>query len=167
MPNVCGVYIVKTATQILYVGSSWRIGKRMRHHEKHRVFEELGATQIEWYEFAEDELVKKERQFCVELLPLLNSFASRTNKKRSPVERPPIALMEDEDGAPFPSLEDIQAAFKQYLLGKPVNKTLEQMAKEINVSVSWLKAFRSGTIPEPGYERIRKLVEILAPFLIK
>jgi excinuclease UvrABC nuclease subunit len=155
LPNVSAVYAVKSEKEVLYVGSTWTLRKRFTSHSQKFAFETYKANLIEWIEVSNENLVETERLWIRELKPTLNKTASRKTKKR-----------EHQHSNYFifagPSMRDEALdLLKQYMEGKPVEKTFATIANEIEVSISWLNHFIKGKINNPGVITIETLVEYL------
>lgn len=150
LPNLTAVYVVRSATEVLYVGSTWTLRERMLKHNKKKDFVALGACLVEWLEVSDEVLGDEERRLVRSLMPTLNSNASRP-KKRKPVQAvckvPQITSLRDET----------RTLLASYMAGKAVDKTLTVLAEEMQVSVNWIKLFVGGKIANPGVNTIETL----------
>ncbi len=144
LPNVSAVYVVRSESQVLYVGSSWTLRQRFISHHRRDAFLAHNATFIEWEECPDDQMADIERKLVRKLSPLLNIAASRPKEKkiRQKVSTATPQLTSWRDAC--------ISALSSYVEGKPKEKTLVEISEATGVSVGWLKQLLAGNIDNPG-----------------
>lgn len=154
LPDISAVYIVKDGEKVLYVGSSIRLRTRFRNHHKKEFFKSPNVV-IEYIECDIQWLGPLEVQKIKELRPILNSVA---NKRRAQNKK---ALT----GKPwFPFEPNDSTSFRDktiYFLNIQRDKSLKEIAKELNLNYEWLCLFSRGKSINPGVNTIQKLYEYL------
>lgn len=155
LPNCSAVYVVRSETQVLYVGSSWTLRQRFVSHHRRDAFLAHNATVIEWQECEDDEIADIERKLVRKLSPLLNIAASRPKAKK--VKQKPTGIAPQ-----LTSWRDACiSALASYVEGKPKEKTLVEVSEATGVSVGWLKQLLAGNIDNPGILYIESVSEYL------
>jgi hypothetical protein len=155
LPNVSAVYVVRSEQAALYVGSTWTLRQRLVSHNKREAFEANGAIFIDWVEVTDEQLEETEKRFVREFMPTLNKLAHRTKVKKVQ-KTAPVGYPKQTNWRDF-----AVSLLQQHLKDKPLDKTLAEVAKEINVSISWLKLMAKGKIDNPGTVTIETLIEFL------
>ena len=151
LPNVSAVYVIRSETDTLYIGSSWTLRARLNTHNLREAFAAHGAKFVDWESCEADELSELENRLIRELSPLLNKLASRPkNKKQSKASsKAQLTLTSVRDNC--------IAKLLAYLEGKPKEKTFAEIAEAINVSAGWLKQLAARKIENPGVVSIETL----------
>lgn len=153
LPNVTAVYIVKAKEIALYVGSTLTLRTRLMAHHKRDAFAYNNATSIEWLEVEEDDLAEKEKEFVRTFKPTLNSVAARAKpykkQKRKASSHKLNFLTSWRD--------ECISLFNE----RPVSLLLSTIAKDMGVSLAWLRMFGRGEILNPGVCTIETLIEYL------
>lgn len=155
LPNVSAVYVVRNEQGALYAGSTWTLRQRLVSHNKREAFEANSAAFIDWVEVKDEQLEETEKKFVREFMPTLNKLAHRSKVKKKPVTVP-VGYPKQT------SYRDLAISLLQdHLKDKPLDKTLAEVSKEIDVSISWLKLMAKGKIDNPGTVTIETLIEFL------
>lgn len=155
LPNVSAVYVVRNEKAALYVGSTWTLRQRLISHNKREAFEANGAAFIDWVEVSDEQLEELEKKLVRDFMPTLNKLAHRSKVKKKP-------KVESVGYPQQTSWRDLAISLLQaHLKDKPLDKTLAEISKQINVSISWLKLMAKGKIENPGTVTIETLIEFL------
>jgi hypothetical protein len=153
LPNISAVYIIKTAKETLYVGSTVTLRARLRAHHRKDIFNADPTIIIEYIPCEIHNLGKLETLKIKELLPKLNAYGIRTPY----VEKTPLLFYPLGWGNPSTSLRDKTI----YLLNSQREKTLKQIGKETDINIAWLSLFSRGKSLNPGVNTVQKLYEHL------
>lgn len=154
LPDVSAVYIVRDGEVVLYVGSSIRLRTRFRNHHKKEFFKSPSIT-IEYIECDIHWLGPLEVQKIKELKPTLNSVANkRTLQKEKNLTGKSWYPFGDNDTTSFRD-KTIQ------LLNMQHEKSLKEIAKELDLKYEWLCSFSRGKSVNPGVNTVQKLYEYL------
>lgn len=152
LPDISAVYIVKDGEIVLYVGSTIRLRTRFRNHHKKEFFVKDGIT-IEYEACEVHWLGPKEHQKIKELQPTLNSLIGRRSGAKK-----------NEGKLFFPFGENTATSLRDktiHLLNSQREKSLKEIAKELNVNYEWLCLFSRGKSINPGVNTVQKLYEYL------
>lgn len=154
LPNIVAVYIVRSESECLYVGSSWTLRQRFASHTKQKEFAKHKACTIEYLPCSDEELATLEDQTARKYLPTLNKLTSRASKRPTPRKAKGQNVWAKEANESF---NTIIAAFKSRYEGNPVSKTSAKISEDTGLGVHWLNALYYGQIPNPSYNKIRAL----------
>lgn len=159
LPDISAVYVVFANDIILYVGSTVRLRTRFRDHHKKEFFKGKDVY-IEYMPCEVHQLGPLENQKIRELSPTLNSYSNR--RKIKPNISASTALL----GKPYNPFGQInnETSLRDktiYLLNSQREKSLRQIAKELEVNYEWICLFSRGKSINPGVNTVQKLYEYL------
>lgn len=155
LPDISAVYIVFVDDKILYVGSTIRLRTRFRGHHKKEFFKGNDVF-IEYIPCEVHQLGPLENQKIRDLSPTLNSYTNR--RKARAISVPTL-------GKPFyPLGQNDETSLRDktiYLLNSQRDKSLRQIAKDLDLSYEWVCLFSRGKSINPGVNTVQKLYEYL------
>ncbi len=56
---------------------------------------------------------------------------------------------------------------RRKLVNRPRTKTMEEIAEQAEVSITWLSRFANNRVPEPGASKVQRLYEVLSEHPLK